>query len=189
MTKEKITDEKIEEDDEEEIDDEETEDIGIIKKEASESDNESEKIESEDDEDGDKKKKEKIIDEKEDEKEDEDDEYKCMYKFTKKKTKTEDDLFDEEELKFDDDENIHDDIVEPDKRMTKKKLFHYELVKALSVRAKQLSMGAKPLIKNVAGLDPKEIAKLELKNGTLPFIIERVMPNGMKEHWKISELI
>jgi len=167
----------------EEIEDE-TEEIENDTEEIKIKNDESDKEETYEDE------KEEIKEEKKEEEEEIDDEYKCMYKFTKHKQKNEEDILDDEkELKFDDDENIHDDIVEPEKRTTKRKLFHYEMVRVLSVRAKQLSLGAKPLVKNVTDLEPREIAKLELKEGILPFIIERVLPNGMKEQWKISELI
>jgi len=180
---------KIETDETEEIEEETEEiidDIDDIKIDETEHIKEDE---TEPEKEGDKEdelEKEEI---KEDEIKDDDDEYNCMYKFTKKKKDETEELDFEQELKFDDDENIHSDIVEPEQRKTKRKLFNYEKVRILSTRAKQLSLGAKPLIKNAIGLDPKEIAKLELKNGVLPYIIERILPNGFKERWKISELI
>ena len=68
-------------------------------------------------------------------------------------------------------------------RMTK-----YEYVRLLGTRTKQLSMGAKPLIKNVQNLSSKEIAILELKNNIIPLIIKRPLPNNTYEFWNISEL-
>ena len=73
-------------------------------------------------------------------------------------------------------------------KITKPVLFKFEKVRILGIRAKQLQMGAKPLIKNVLGLTSKEIAQLELKEKIIPFIIERTLPNGQKEKFKLSEL-
>jgi DNA-directed RNA polymerase subunit K/omega len=67
-------------------------------------------------------------------------------------------------------------------------LFKYEKVRLLSTRAKQLSGGAKPMIKDTTGLSSKEIALLELKNKMIPLIIERPIPNIGIERWKLSEL-
>ena len=64
----------------------------------------------------------------------------------------------------------------------------YERVRIIGERATQLSYGAKPMIKNVNNLEPKEIAKLELQEKLIPLIIIRTLPNGQKEKWKISEL-
>jgi DNA-directed RNA polymerase subunit K/omega len=64
----------------------------------------------------------------------------------------------------------------------------YERVRLLGERAKQLSLGAKPMIKNVDNMNPKDIAKLELENKVIPLIIIRTLPNGVKEKWKVSEL-
>ena len=55
-------------------------------------------------------------------------------------------------------------------------------------RAKQLSLDAKPMIKGLSKMNPIEIAKLELEKGVMPLIIERILPNGKKEHWKVNEL-
>jgi len=96
----------------------------------------------------------------------------------------------------DDDENddvLHDvntmeTIVSPENRITKNVMTSYERVRILGTRAKQLASGAKPLIANVDGLDPKEIAKLELKHKMTPFKIRRPLPNGDIEEWSIKEL-
>ena len=55
-------------------------------------------------------------------------------------------------------------------------------------RTKQLTQGAKPMIKNTTGLSHKEIALLELKNKIIPLIIERPIPNSGTERWRLSEL-
>ena len=78
--------------------------------------------------------------------------------------------------------------VKPNERKTKPFLFEFERVRILGERATQISMGAKPMIKNVDNLDPKIVAKMELENKVIPLIIIRELPNGLMEKWKISEL-
>jgi len=106
-----------------------------------------------------------------------DDEKKCYSKYA----------HDED---FDFDEYFKDDdvIINKTGRVGKPILFKYERVRLLSDRSRQLAEGAKPMIKNTAGLSHKEIALLELKNKLIPLIIERPIPNSMPERWKLSEL-
>jgi len=115
--------------------------------------------------------------------EDDLDEDKCLYKFKKNKQIDPEDIFFEAT-----EENITTETTQEEERISKPVLFKFERVRILGIRAKQLQMGAKPLIKNVEGLNPKEIAKLELKEKVIPFIVERSLPNGKKEKFKISEL-
>ena len=118
------------------------------------------------------------------------DEDNCFYKYvTKKKNNIEEDDFeDEEEMVFDDDNKVFDEIVKPEDRVTKPFLTKFERVRLLGDRAKQLSLGAKPMLKNTELLNPKEIARLELEKKVIPLIIERTLPNGKKERWHVSEL-
>jgi DNA-directed RNA polymerase I, II, and III subunit RPABC2 len=59
----------------------------------------------------------------------------------------------------------------------------------LGERAKQLSAGAEPLVKiNDYIIDEYSIALMELKEKKLPFIIERPLPNGTSEFWKLADL-
>ena len=78
--------------------------------------------------------------------------------------------------------------VSNDKRITPTKITKYELVRVLGIRAKQISVGAKVLIKNIQGETPLEIAIHELLNKMTPFIIKRPLPNNTYELWKIKEL-
>jgi DNA-directed RNA polymerase subunit K/omega len=111
----------------------------------------------------------------------------CLYKFVgKQKNDDSDEEYDDEN--FDDDNKIYDLIVEPSKRTTEPILYLFERVRLLSIRAKQLSRGAKPLITNIDNLTPKEIAKKELEMKKIPLIIVRTLPNGKKEHWRLKEL-
>jgi len=79
-------------------------------------------------------------------------------------------------------------IVENDKRITFPKLTKYEKVRLIGARAKQISLGAKVMVKNTKGLNPIEIAKLELEFKMIPMKIRRVLPNNNIEIWKLSEL-
>ena len=111
----------------------------------------------------------------------------CLYKKAKVKNFDADDN-EELELVYDDDNNIFDEIVKPDDRITKPFMTIFERVRLLGDRAKQLSLGAKPMIKGLETVNPKEVAKLELEKGVIPLIIERVLPNGKKERWYTHEL-
>jgi DNA-directed RNA polymerase subunit K/omega len=68
-------------------------------------------------------------------------------------------------------------------------LTKYEYSRILGERAKQLSIGAEPLVKLEDYIfDEYSIALLELKEKKIPFIIERPMPNGISEFWKLEDL-
>ena len=116
----------------------------------------------------------------------------CLYKFSKKAMSDEEgsDIGDDLESVFEDDiaTEKHDQIVKNEDRETKPVITKYERVRILGDRAKQLSSGAKPMLLNVENMSPKEIAKLELERGVIPFWIEKVLPNGRRERWKINEL-
>jgi DNA-directed RNA polymerase subunit K/omega len=66
----------------------------------------------------------------------------------------------------------------------------YEKTKIIGMRANQLSQGACPFItvpshiKNV-----KDIARLELEQKRLPYIIKRPLPNGEYEYWRLMDLM
>jgi len=123
----------------------------------------------------------------------------CMYRFTKKKSKKlnddDDDGIELEDDFFEDDiqishttKNQKDIYVTPDKRITKPILTKFERVRILGERARQLSLGAKPMINGVSKMDPKDIARMELNLKVMPIIIDRLLPNGQRERWKVNEL-
>ena len=59
----------------------------------------------------------------------------------------------------------------------------------LGLRAKQLNDGADSFISVTEQmLDGYTIAKKELMEKKIPFIIRRPLPNGASEYWKISDL-
>ena len=95
---------------------------------------------------------------------------------------------------FDNDEEVEVqpdttvEYVKKEDRISAKKLTKYEMVRILGERQKQLTMGAKPLIKNFQGLPYDKIAEEELKLNMIPFKIRRPLPNGKFELWNLEEL-
>jgi DNA-directed RNA polymerase subunit K/omega len=73
-------------------------------------------------------------------------------------------------------------------RVSSNRLTKYEMVRILGERIKQLTMGAKPLIKNHKGLSYDRIAEEELILNMIPFKIKRPLPNNMFEIWSLEEL-
>tara|TARA_B100000482_G_scaffold186950_1_gene165120 strand:- start:1297 stop:2208 length:912 start_codon:yes stop_codon:yes gene_type:complete len=68
-------------------------------------------------------------------------------------------------------------------------LTKYEYTRILGQRAKQIEQGAQPFIKideNI--IDPYLIAKKELENKKLPFIIKRPLPCSGFEYWHLEDL-
>ena len=104
---------------------------------------------------------------------------KCYSKYAK---------VDYDELDFDEMFGDEKTLIEKNIRISKPVLTKYEFVRLLTDRTKQLAQGAKHMLKNTKELSSKEIAKLEIKEGVIPLIIERPIPNSKSERWKISEL-
>jgi DNA-directed RNA polymerase subunit K/omega len=67
----------------------------------------------------------------------------------------------------------------------------YERTKILGFRANQLAQGARSYLKPVPDhvTSTLEIAKLELNQRVLPFIIKRPIPDGTFEYWRLSDLM
>lgn len=83
---------------------------------------------------------------------------------------------------------VEDKLLKGNNRMSSNRLTKYEMVRILGERTKQLTMGAKPLIKNYEGLNYDKIAEEELKLNMTPFKIKRPLPNGKYEIWTLDEL-
>jgi len=69
-------------------------------------------------------------------------------------------------------------------------LTNFEKTKIIGLRANQISKGSIPYIsvpKHVT--DVKMIARLELEQKRLPFIIKRPLPNGTFEYWRLTDLL
>lgn len=73
-------------------------------------------------------------------------------------------------------------------RISINRLTKYEMVRILGERTKQITMGAKPLIKNATNLTNEQIVNEEFKNNMIPFKIKRPLPNGKFEIWNLDEL-
>jgi DNA-directed RNA polymerase subunit K/omega len=101
---------------------------------------------------------------------------------------------DEDDDEFEDVEIVNESVlnpmiyVEPNERISGKNLTKYEFVRLIGDRTTQLTLGAKPMIKNVAHMNPRDIAQLELEAKLIPINIIRPLPNGRKERWNLSEL-
>ena len=68
-------------------------------------------------------------------------------------------------------------------------LTKYEKTRILGIRIKQLNNGSNPYIKVAENiLDNFLIAKKELEEKKIPFIIQRPLPNNTFEYWKVQDL-
>jgi DNA-directed RNA polymerase I, II, and III subunit RPABC2 len=66
----------------------------------------------------------------------------------------------------------------------------FERTKILGTRTNQLAEGARPFITVPEYMtNPLDIAKLELEQRRLPFIVKRPMPDGTFEYWRLSDLM
>lgn len=69
-------------------------------------------------------------------------------------------------------------------------LTNFEKTKIIGLRANQISKGSVPFIavpKHIT--DVRDIARLELEQKRLPFIIKRPLPNGQFEYWRLTDLL
>ena len=69
-------------------------------------------------------------------------------------------------------------------------LTQYEKTHIIGKRANMLSQGARPYIDIPPHVtNVSDIARLELEQRRLPFIICRTMPNGTHEMWRLADLL
>jgi len=69
-------------------------------------------------------------------------------------------------------------------------LTNFEKTKIIGLRANQISKGSVPFVavpKHIT--DVRDIARLELEQKRLPFIIKRPLPNGQFEYWRLTDLL
>ena len=69
-------------------------------------------------------------------------------------------------------------------------LTKFERTIIIGLRANQLSKGAAAFIavpKHIT--DVRDIARLELDQKRLPYIIKRPLPNGLFEYWRLADLL
>jgi DNA-directed RNA polymerase I, II, and III subunit RPABC2 len=81
-------------------------------------------------------------------------------------------------------------VRDPSKAVSYPFLNQFEKTKVLSFRSSQLAQGNKPYI-TVPDIvsDVYTIAKMELKERKLPYLIKRPLPDGDYEYWKLNDLI
>jgi DNA-directed RNA polymerase subunit K/omega len=84
--------------------------------------------------------------------------------------------------------NNEDKLLKGKDRISSNRLTKYEMVRILGERTKQLTMGAKVLIKNHKNLSYDIIAEEELRLNMIPFKIRRPLPHGKFELWSLDEL-
>jgi hypothetical protein len=66
----------------------------------------------------------------------------------------------------------------------------YERTKILGFRANQLAQGAPPYIARPEHITSVfDIAKMELEQRRLPYIIKRPLPDGAFEYWRLSDMM
>ncbi len=86
---------------------------------------------------------------------------------------------------------VIDTVKQP--RITREYFTKYEYTALLSMRAQQLAEGAKPLasLEGLKASDPMfvwNVAKREIEQRKLPFIIRRQLPDGTSEFWSVQEM-
>ena len=105
-----------------------------------------------------------------------------------------DDIIDDDNEYFDNNEDFEipieksSEYLSKENRISINRLTNYEMVRILGERTKQLTMGAKPLIKNYQHLSYDKIAEEEFIHNIIPFKIKRPLPNGKYEIWTLDEL-
>ncbi|NBR60252.1 MAG: hypothetical protein EBT86_01135 [Actinobacteria bacterium] len=66
----------------------------------------------------------------------------------------------------------------------------YERTAIIGLRAEMLSRGAQAFISVPSYMtDVREIARAELEQKRLPYIVKRPLPNGQYEYWRLSDLM
>ena len=69
-------------------------------------------------------------------------------------------------------------------------LTNFERTKIIGLRANQISKGSVPFIVVPPHVtDVRDIARLELEQKRIPYIIKRPLPNGTFEYWRLSDLL
>ena len=66
----------------------------------------------------------------------------------------------------------------------------WKKTKIIGLRANQLSKGARPYVPVPDHIsNVRKIARMELEQRRLPFIIRRPMPDGTHEYWRLADLL
>lgn len=79
---------------------------------------------------------------------------------------------------------------DPLKNVSKNILSKYEAVSIIGTRAEQLQRGAVPFVNfDKNNFNARDIARQELLERKIPFMICRTLTNGVKEYWRLDDLI
>lgn len=85
--------------------------------------------------------------------------------------------------------DYHEEQIKKQVRVTVPYLTKYERTRLIGARAEQLNRGSLPTVKVGNLKNTIDIAKKELEERKIPFIVRRKLPNNKYEDWKIEELI
>jgi len=95
----------------------------------------------------------------------------------------------ENEAKLEDFRTTYDRMIDKNtQRRTIPFLTKYEKARIIGKRAMQISKGSPPLVEIGDLESPIDIAKKELMERKIPFIIRRPLPDGSYEDWRVDEL-
>jgi len=81
-----------------------------------------------------------------------------------------------------------------DQKFSNNIMTKYEFNQTISLRTMHLSKGAPPLVDLPAdfrirsNMELRNIALQELREGSLPYLVRRMMPNGKAEYRRLSEM-
>ena len=75
------------------------------------------------------------------------------------------------------------------KRQTRPYINKYERAKILGMRAEQIAKGMQPLVSTKGKRNIYEIVEAEYKEGVIPLIIRRYLPNNTHEDWRLSDFV
>jgi DNA-directed RNA polymerase I, II, and III subunit RPABC2 len=95
----------------------------------------------------------------------------------------------ENEAKLEDFRTTYDRMIDKNtQRRTIPFLTKYEKARIIGKRAMQISKGSHPLVEIGDLESPIDIARKELMERKIPFIIRRPLPDGSYEDWRVDEL-
>jgi len=95
----------------------------------------------------------------------------------------------ENDAKLEDFRTTYDRMIDKNtQRRTIPFLTKYEKARIIGKRAMQISKGSPPLVEIGDLESPIDIAKKELMERKIPFIIRRPLPDGTYEDWRVDEL-
>jgi DNA-directed RNA polymerase I, II, and III subunit RPABC2 len=95
----------------------------------------------------------------------------------------------ENNAKLEDFRTTYDRMIDKNiQRRTIPFLTKYEKARIIGKRAMQISKGSPPLVEIGDLESPIDIARKELMERKIPFIIRRPLPDGSYEDWRVDEL-